>query len=176
MVRAEAIEEQVGRYLADFRVDEATAAAVLAEVEASCAVPSSDQEMTRRLRAYEQLRTLGEISEAELDGHRRRLAARYAAPMGRAVMDLGRAQALLREVGRLWKETGRPEQRALAVELLASVTVRNQTVEAIEPRAAYRGWFVADRRARFGGNLCVEWLPGQDSEEPCYIPALELGA
>ena len=166
MVRAEAIEEQVGRYLADFRVDEATAAAVLAEVEASCAVPSSDQEMTRRLRAYEQLRTLGEISEAELDGHRRRLAARYAAPMGRAVMDLGRAQALLREVGRLWKETGRPEQRA----------VRNQTVEAIEPRAAYRGWFVADRRARFGGNLCVEWLPGQDSEEPCYIPALELGA
>jgi hypothetical protein len=38
----------------------------------------------------------------------------------------------------------------------------------IHPKPQYLDLFVADRYERFGGDMCVIWLPGQDSNlQPC---------
>jgi hypothetical protein len=49
------------------------------------------------------------------------------------------------------------------MEVFERILVEGAEVVALTLEAAYAPLFAIDRQERFGGDMCVVWLPGQDS-------------
>ena len=68
-----------------------------------------------------------------------------------------------RNVGPLWQASNRKSQRDFVLEVFDRIVgERDQGLE-LAPKAPYAPLFAIDRQERFGGDMCVVWLPGQDS-------------
>jgi hypothetical protein len=115
---------------------------------------------------------------AEIDEERLK---RETAPLKRTVADLERPQEVLdveravsylRNVGSLWEESPRNLQRQFAREVFSRVVVEGPQVASVTPKAMYAPLFVLDRRERFGGEMGVVWLPGQETEQQYYTLAV----
>ena len=107
---------------------------------------------------------LGEIDEKHYQREARPLRRRLAEiDHPREVLDVEQAVNYLRDVGALWAESPRLLQREFVREVFRRMEVRGTQLTAITPKPLYAPLFMLDRRERFGGNLGLVWLPGQDS-------------
>ena len=77
--------------------------------------------------------------------------------------EIEQAVRYLRDLGRLWKDSPRVDQRAFVKEVFVTVVVDGAQVAEVTPAPKYEPLFVLDRRQRFGGDLGAVWLPDEDS-------------
>ena len=70
------------------------------------------------------------------------------------VLDVERAVLYLRDVGALWAESPREQQRELVGLVFSSLEVQGSELASITPAPQYAPLFVVDRRERFGGDFC----------------------
>ena len=78
-------------------------------------------------------------------------------------MDIPEFASFLQSFGGLFERTSPVEQRRFITEVFNRLVVDGEQLLELQPKPKYAGLFVADRRERFEGKMCVIWLPGQDS-------------
>ena len=167
MVSADSLEVQLGRYVSAMELKPDVISATLAELQRRVRSPSADTtgQIIGEIERWRRLFVLGEIDEARY--------RREVAPLQRVLkvetvltprVDLEGAAAYLRDVGSLFLECSREMRRTFAHTVFERLLVDGKQLAEITPRPEFHAAFLADRKARFDGNLaCVEWLPGQDS-------------
>ena len=159
MVRAERLEDQVAAYVGGMRLPPEYLGEVVAELRRrQRAVGADDGEaerLARELERWRRLYVLGEIDE----GRYRREASplkRHLAELQRPqeVLDVERAVNCLRDMGALWTESPRRQQREFVREVFERMVVKGAELASITPKPLYSPLFVLDRRERFGGDFC----------------------
>ena len=158
MVRAEPLEAQLAAYVGGMRLPAEYLGEVVAELRRRRAHAPSDDEvdsLKRQLERWKRLYVLGEIDEKRYRGEAAPLRRRLAElERPREILDVERAVAYLRDVGKLWAESPRPLQREFVREVIQRIVVEGPEIVAITPTPMYTPLFVMDRRERFGGDFC----------------------
>ena len=172
MVRADVVEQQVAEYVGQMRLPPEALGAVVEELRRREERPDHDPAAAKRtegqMERWKRLFVLGEIDELryrEEVAPLRKLAAELERPV--ETVDAERALRQLRDVGALWSESPRQQQREFVREVFEQMELRGPQLTTITPRPRYAPFFVLDRRERFGGEMGAVggavWLPGQDS-------------
>ena len=166
MVRADLLEAQIAAYVSTMRLPPEYLGEVMAELRRrrNTGDAPNVERLRRELERWRRLFVLGEIDE---ERYRRESAPlrRQLAELDRPqeVIDVEKAVNYLRDVGALWADSPGHLQRAFVREVFWRITVERAQLVAITPKPAYAPLFVLDRRERFGGDMGVIRLPGQDS-------------
>ncbi len=158
MVRAEVLEGQIAAYVGGMRLSPEYLGEVVAELRRRQSIKRDDgeaQRLEREMERWRKLFVLGDIDETryrrEASPLRRRIAE---LERPQEVLDVERALLYLRDVGALWAESQRQQQREFVREVFQRMTVDGQEVRSIAPKPLYAPLFVIDRRERFGGDFC----------------------
>ena len=172
MVQAEIVEQQVAEYVGHMRLPPEALGAVVEELRRRQEKPGHDPSESRRaerqMERWKRLFVLGEIDEARYRAEVAPLRER-AAEIDRPAetVDAERALQHLRDIGALWSEISRHQQRAFVREVFERMELRGAQLTTITPQPKYAPFFLLDRRERFGGEMAAVggavWLPGQDS-------------
>ncbi|HXG36455.1 MAG TPA: hypothetical protein VNL15_05755, partial [Dehalococcoidia bacterium] len=70
------------------------------------------------------------------------------------VLDVERAVNCLRDMGSLWAQSPRRQQREFVREVFERMVVEGPELASITPKPLYAPLFVLDRRERFDGDFC----------------------
>ena len=117
-----------------------------------------------RIERWRRLFVLDEISEDRYRSEVRPLKQLLdEAQQPPEILDVERAVLYLRDVGALWAESPRKQQREFVHEVFERIVVTGPQLTATTPKPAYAPLFAIDRKERFGGKMGLVWLPGQDS-------------
>ena len=152
MVPAEGLEAQVGAYLKAMVLPDQWPGATVQQLNAAAQTTDRPAEYQRAAAAYVQLRSVGEIPNAEYERRMERLEARFS-PTADVVVDTEKALALMRDVPHLWASTDDAGRRALTVALFERMRVQGNWVAGLTPQAKYAPLFVHDRTVRLGGEM-----------------------
>ena len=159
MVRAELLEAQVAAYVGGMRLPPEYLGEVVAELRRRQRTASADdgeaERLAREVERWRRLFVLGEIDEVryrrEASPLRRRVAELQRP---QEVLDVERAVNCLRDMGSLWAESPRRQQREFVREVFERMVVEGAELASITPKPLYAPLFVLDRRERFGGDFC----------------------
>ena len=168
MVRAELLEAQMASYVGGMRLPPEYLGAVVTELrqrqQQTEPDPDEGARIERQLERWRRLFVMDEIDEARYrreTSHLRRRQGEIEPPQ--EVLDVEEAVHLLRDVGALWAEGPRKQQRDFVQEVFERIVVTGPQLSAITPKPAYAPLFAIDRNERFAGDMGLVWLPGQDS-------------
>ena len=166
MIRADLLEAQIAAYVGGMTLPPEYLGAVVAELrqqQEPRSDPNEGKRIEQRIERCRRLFMMGEIDEgryrSETAPLKRQLAELEQRPS--EVLDIERALVHLRDVGALWAESPRQEQRDFMLEVFEQVVVTGPQLSSITPKAPYAPLFVVDRQERFAGEGGVVWLPGQ---------------
>ena len=166
MVRTYVLEDQIASYVGGMRLPPDYLGEVVAELRRRAARPDQPQErrgLRQQLERWRRLFVLEEIGEARLKTETAPLKARLAEiERPSEVLDVEAAVNCLRDMGKLWAESPRDQQRTFVREVFQRIGVAGKTVSAITPKALYAPLFVIDRRERFGGDNDVLHIGSRD--------------
>jgi site-specific DNA recombinase len=158
MVRAERLEDQIAAYVGGMRLPAEYLGEVVAELRRRRHhAPDAGEApaLRREVERWRRLFVLGEIDEERYSREAKPLRKRLAElERPREVLDVERAVAYLRDVGKLWAESPRTLQREFVGEVFQRIVVDGPEIATITPRDLYAPLFVLDRRERFGGDFC----------------------
>ncbi len=158
MVRAEVLEGQIAAYVGGMRLPVEYLGEVVVELRRRQNVQHDAGEAKRLEREMERWRKLFVLGDIDEDRYRREASPlrRRIAELDRPqeVLDVERAVLYLCDVGGLWAESPRPQQREFVREVFERITIDGREIESVAPKPLYAPLFVVDRRERFGGDFC----------------------
>jgi site-specific DNA recombinase len=177
IVLAERLEEQLVRWIRDFRPDEQLIALMVAAVEADR--PKRDPASARRsellgqLKRLQDLYVLGDLPKAQYVMRRQAIeeeVQRLGAP---ADPGIDRVRDLLNDFPRFWQiETEPAERRKLLLSLFEQVWTQDGRIVAVQPHEDFLPYFQAASRCRKQGGAKSEVFTFGASP----LPAGVLGA
>ena len=165
MVSADLLERQIAAYMKQFQLSKRTVNWLTAEYRARRALPHDEIRRVRReIERWRRLYVAEEIDDAryerEIEPLKRALSELETGPSEIKVEELA---SYLRTFGELFERTNPGEQRRFVTEVFDQLVVDGDQLLELRPKSKYAELFIADRHERFGGEMVVIWLPGQDS-------------
>jgi len=165
MVQAELLERQIAAYLKGIQLPKKAIEQITSQyVARQNWEPDEVRTLRKELERWRRLYVAEEIDDArykrETEPLRRALEVVEHPANGTNVQELA---AYLQTFGHLFAKSAPQEQRRFIQEVFDELVVDGEQLMSLRPRRQYADLFVADRHERFNGEMCVIWLPGQDS-------------
>jgi hypothetical protein len=184
-VRCEELENQLAGYVSGMELPIDYIHEVAAELSRQHRDEESDPEeilrIDRELTRWRRLYALSQIDEATLKTETAPLKIRIASLDRPPVVDVTKAVAILKDVGRLWSEGSFPQKRDFVQEVFSRVVVDGPEISEIRPQANYAPLFVVDRDDRWcrlapRASVQTPLLQNPKTGKPFAIPELVLPA
>jgi hypothetical protein len=157
IVLAERLEEQLVRWIRDFKPDEKLIALMVAAVEADR--PKRDPASARRsellgqLKRLQDLYVLGDLPKAQYVMRRQAIEEKVQRLGAPADPGIDRAKDLLADFSRFWQiETEPAERRKLLLSLFEQVWAQDGRIVAVQPHEDFLPYFQAASRCRKQGG------------------------
>ncbi len=168
MVRSDILEAQITAYVGGMRLPSDYLGEIVADLrqrnKSVVIDPDAGERLEREINRWQRLFVLGEIDEVTYRHETaplRRQLAKVERPV--EVLEVQDAASYLLDVGKLWSESDREQQRDFVRRVFSRIVVQGRAVTELTPQPAFAPLFVLDRRERFGGEMGAKWLPEQDS-------------
>ncbi|MHB8684797.1 MAG: recombinase family protein [Dehalococcoidia bacterium] len=169
MVRAGLLEAQVAAYMSGIKLPKKAMDDITSQYLARQGrEPDEIRRLRKELERWRRLYVAEDIDDARYRRETEPLHRAIAAAQPATTTNVIELARYLQSVGHLFAKSELHEQRRFIQEVFAQLVVDREQLVELHPKPQYAALFVADRYERFGGDMCVIWLPGQDSNlQPC---------
>ena len=158
MIKADVLEGHLGAYVSRMRLPPEYLGEVVDELRRrhQATRPAGEEKAIEgRIERWRRLFVLDEIGEERYHAEVRPLKQQLdEVQQPTEVLDIERAVLYLRDVGALWAESPREQQREFVGQVFTSLEVKGDELVSITPAAQYAPLFVVDRHDRFAGDFC----------------------
>lgn len=160
MVQAGLVESQVGAYLEGFQTPDDDGVEMVMQrlrqlYEPTVHLDDETKRIEGQLARQRRLFVIGDVDELSYRRDTAPLRQRLSELQGRRqILDVERAMYHMRNISQLWEQSDRKVQREFVTEVFDRIVIDGAQITELQPKAVYAPFFVLDRAARFGGEMC----------------------